>query len=114
MLVKVFIKRRFKKEKARAVFSHLKKLRFEAMQQKGYITGETLIDPDDPQKLMVIATWESRKDWLNWKMNENRKAKEAELEVWLEAPAEYETYVYSKYWISVHTSLAEGVEAEYL
>ena len=114
MLVKVFIKRRFKVDKASEVFPLLKKLRFEAMKQKGYISGETLIDPDDPKNLMVLSTWEDREDWISWKENDNRKAREAELEQYLEKPAEYETYVFSKHWMTVHTRLAEGVKAEFL
>ena len=67
MAVKVLIKRRFKEGKAREVFALLNNFRSAAMEQKGYITGETLIGHDDPQKLLVIGTWQSIDNWLSWK-----------------------------------------------
>jgi len=71
------------------------------MNQKGYISGETLIDHEDPQKTLVIGTWQSMDDWLNWKENQKRKDLETTLEQLLEGPTEYEAYVYSKYYLSV-------------
>jgi hypothetical protein len=43
MIVKVMIKRKIKEGKAREVFALLNKFRADAMNQKGYISGETLI-----------------------------------------------------------------------
>ena len=60
MIVKVMIKRKIKEGKAREVFALLNKFRSEAMNQKGYITGETLINHDNPREILVIAmcrTW---------------------------------------------------------
>ncbi len=114
MIVKVLIKRRLKEGKENEVFALLKKLRLGAMDREGYITGETLISPDNPQKLLVISTWQDMGKWLSWKESEARIATDAQLEKFLEGPTEYEAYVFSKYWIAVHTHLAEGIKAEYL
>jgi heme-degrading monooxygenase HmoA len=97
MAVKVLIKRRFKEGKAMEVFALLNKFRSEAMNQTGYITGETLIGHDDPQKLLVIAMWQSVDNWLKWKENPTRKANEALLQQYLEEPTEYEVYVLGTY-----------------
>ncbi len=102
MLVKVLMKRRLKKNgNARDVFSLIRKIRARAMNQKGYISGETLIDHDDPRKTMVIGTWQSMDDWLNWKEAPRRKELESQLEPFLEGPTEYEAFVYSKFYLSV-------------
>jgi heme-degrading monooxygenase HmoA len=93
MAVKVIIRRRLREGRAKEVFALLKKFRSEAMDQDGYITGETLIGLDDPQKVLVIATWQSIDNWLKWKENPGRKANETFLEQYLEGPAEYEVYV---------------------
>ena len=100
-LVKVFMRRRFKKGKVKDVFTLIRKIRARAMNQKGYISGETLIDHDNPQKAMVIGTWQSKEDWLNWKENPRRKEIEAQLEKLLDEPTEYEAYVYSKHYLEV-------------
>ncbi len=97
MAVKVIIKRRFREGKAREVFALLKKFRSEAMDQEGYITGETLIGFDDPQKVLVIATWQSRDNWLKWKEDSGRKVNEDLLQQYLDGSTEYEVYVLGPY-----------------
>ena len=101
MLVKVLMRRQLSNGTARKVFSLIRKIRARAMNQKGYISGETLIDHDDPQKTMVIGTWQSMDDWLAWKEDPSRKELETRLEPLLEGPTEYEAFVYSKYYLSV-------------
>jgi heme-degrading monooxygenase HmoA len=95
MLVKVMIKRKIKAGKAREVFALLNKTRSAAMNQRGYITGETLMNHDNPREILVIAMWQDMENWLNWKENPDRKANETILERWLEEPTAYESYVFS-------------------
>ena len=97
MTVKVLMKRRFKEGKAREVFTLLNKFRSEAMEQAGYVTGESLIGHEDPQKLLVISTWQSIDNWLKWKEDPGRKTNEALLEQYLEGPTEYEVFVFGTY-----------------
>jgi len=101
MLVKVLIKRRFKEGKINEAFSIIRKIRSMAMNQKGYISGETFIAHDDPCKTMVIGTWQSMDDWVSWKSDGRRKKLETQLEEFLERPTEYEAYVYSKFYLAV-------------
>ena len=95
MIVKVMIKRKIKEGKAREVFALLNKFRSAAMNQKGYITGETLINHDNPREILVIAMWQDMENWLKWRENPERKANETILERWLEEPTAYESYIFS-------------------
>ncbi len=104
MLVKVLMRRRFKKGKEKEAFSLVRKMRMRAMNQQGYISGETLIDHTDLQKTMVIGTWQNNDDWTNWKDNPERKELEERLAPLQDEPTEYESFVYSKYYLSVATS----------
>ena len=94
MAVKVLIKRRLRQGKAMEVFALLNKFRSGAMEQPGYVTGETLIGYDDPQVLLVISMWQSIENWLKWKEDPSRIANEAKLQQYLEEPTEYEAYVF--------------------
>ena len=101
MLVKVLMRRRMKNGNVREVFSLIRKIRARAMNQKGYISGETLVDHSDPRRSLVIGTWQDMDDWLSWKENPRRIELEAQLEPLLERPTEYEAYVYGKHYFSV-------------
>ena len=98
MIVKVMIKRKIKEGKTRGVFTLLNKFRTDAMNQKGYISGETLINHDDPMEILVISIWQGMENWLKWKENPERKANESLLEKWLEEPTSYKSYVFSTYY----------------
>jgi heme-degrading monooxygenase HmoA len=98
MIVKVMIKRKIKEGKARDVFALLNKLRSDAMTQKGYISGETLINHDNPREILVISIWQDMDNWIRWRENLERKANEKMLERWLEEPTAYESFVFSTYY----------------
>lgn len=110
MLVKVFIKRKIKSGKEMEVFTLLKKLRFQAMNQEGYISGETLVSAGDARTVMVISTWQSMENWDAWRNDEARKKLDAGLEEFQESPTEYEPFVFSKYWISVQKGFPEPLD----
>ncbi|MBU1341575.1 MAG: antibiotic biosynthesis monooxygenase, partial [Proteobacteria bacterium] len=78
-------------------YAQLKNLRFYAMDQKGYISGETLICAENTNKVMVISNWETMEDWSNWKTNANRMEIDDKLKELQENPTVYEPYVFSKY-----------------
>ncbi len=93
MIAKIIIKRRFVKENTPQIISLLNKIRSIAMDQTGYISGETLMQKDFPENMAVIATWQSMEDWLAWKNSEERKTYEAMLEIYQTRPTQYEEYV---------------------
>ena len=93
MVAKIFIKRKFKKDSGREIVAILNKMRAAAMNQPGYISGETLMDYENPQSAAVIATWQSMQDWLAWKANSERIKIESMLEAFQIGPTEFEEYV---------------------
>lgn len=97
MAIKVLITRRFREGKAMELLGLLNKIRVEAMNQPGYITGETLIGYDDRQKLVVIGTWESVDHWEKWKSNAVRTELEAQLEPLLVEPPQYEAFLFGTF-----------------
>lgn len=97
MTVKVLITRRFKEGKGLELLGKLGQLRGDAMNQPGYITGETIVGLDDPQKLVVIGTWQSPEHWRKWKDNPSRQAHEATLADLLVEPTAYEEFTFGAF-----------------
>jgi heme-degrading monooxygenase HmoA len=67
------------------------------MDQKGYISGETLLCAENTNKVLVISKWETLKDWNNWKSHEKRVELDAILHELQDNPTIYEPYVFKKY-----------------
>jgi heme-degrading monooxygenase HmoA len=97
MIAKILIKRKFLKGKTDEIISILNNMRFCAMEQRGYISGETLTDRKDPHNKAVLCTWQTMEDWLNWKETPERKQFDAMLEVFQVGPTEYEEYLLGGY-----------------
>ncbi|MGA6924354.1 MAG: antibiotic biosynthesis monooxygenase [Desulfosarcina sp.] len=93
MIAKIIIKRRFVKENTPQILSLLNKIRSIAMNQPGYISGETLMQSDFPENMAVVCTWQRMKDWTTWKHSQERKAYEAMLEIYQTRPTQYEEYL---------------------
>ncbi|WP_052294229.1 antibiotic biosynthesis monooxygenase family protein [Desulfosudis oleivorans] len=93
MLAKIIIKRRFRQGATDEILALLHDLRFAAMSQPGYVSGETLMQNDDPRKLVVIGTWQDMESWHRWKNNPRRNEFEVMLNVYQEGPTVYEEYV---------------------
>ena len=92
MQAKILIKRNFIKGKQNEIIALLKELRARALQQPGYISGETLSSVDQPQTLMVIGTWQDMESWHNWKENHTRKTLEQMLTTYQEGSTEYQEF----------------------
>lgn len=97
MIVKVIIKREVIEGMESDFFLHLKNLRFAAMDQQGYISGETLICAEDTNRVVIISKWESLDNWKAWKINPERIAIDKVLNEYQVNPTIYEPYVFSKY-----------------
>lgn len=93
MLVKILIKRRFKKGKVKEISAILRDFRSGAMDRPGYVSGETLVSYEDPQNVLVIGTWQDMESWLAWKENPKRKEFESMLEIYQEDTTTYEAYM---------------------
>jgi len=93
MLAKILIKRQFKSGYEKEILSLFNKLRSIAMNQAGYISGLTMMAPDDPENMMVISTWQTLDSWQLWKENIERQNLEAMLDIYQVRPTEYQEYV---------------------
>ena len=90
MQAKIIIKRKFVKGKQKEIIALLRELRSGALNQAGYISGETLTSATDPQTLVVIGSWQDMKSWHNWKENDTRKTLERMLETYQEGSTDYQ------------------------
>ncbi|MBT8366431.1 MAG: antibiotic biosynthesis monooxygenase, partial [Deltaproteobacteria bacterium] len=88
----ILIKREFIKGKKNEIIALLKELRSGALQQPGYVSGETLSSVDQPQTLMVISSWQDMESWHNWQENDTRKTLERMLETYQEGSTEYQEF----------------------
>ncbi len=94
MAIRVIIERKVEPGNELRVNDLLIKLRSKAMHAPGYISGETLRSLDDPNKFIVISTWNSLEEWKAWDNSEERKALQAEIDRLLEHPSRTTVYVY--------------------
>lgn len=95
MTVKVIIQRNVPKDSIADVYPLLLSLREYAMRQKGFISGETLRNIDDPEEIVVIGTWQSAEDWKAWEANPKRKELQESINTLLNKKVEYGVYSYS-------------------
>lgn len=94
MAIKVFIKRAVPENMAEALKPLLKKLRNLAMEQPGYVSGETYKRIDRPGANLVISTWQSMDDWRRWLLSEERAEIQAKVDYLLGEKTGYEIYTF--------------------
>jgi len=90
--VKVIIDRVVKEEHREEAIELIRRLRSQAMMQRGYISGETLVSQRNPNHVVVVSTWNNLGNWLDWTDNESRNALERELAPLLASPASFEEF----------------------
>ena len=89
MPVKVLIKRKFKEGRFKEIKKLLKEARYDAMDQEGYISSETLWDHDNPFRVVVASNWRNIEDWENCENSGLRKSIEAMFDEFLDGETEY-------------------------
>ncbi|MFO8084623.1 MAG: antibiotic biosynthesis monooxygenase family protein [Desulfobacterales bacterium] len=94
MAVKIMIKRKVSSDKILDLMPYLKQLRVLAMNQEGYIGGETLKRIDDPEEFLVVSTWQSMDHWDAWFKNPQRNELQQKIDALLGNKTEYSIYVY--------------------
>jgi heme-degrading monooxygenase HmoA len=75
----------------------LRDIRVQAMKQPSYVSGETLVNTEDRSSIVVISTWQSLKEWRNWRASETRAKLEKETEAFLLKEPNMRTYRYLSY-----------------
>ncbi len=93
-MVKVLLERKIKGEHVSEIIRLLRHLRVLAMQQVGYISGETLHDVDDPNYYLVISTWETLEHWRDWFNNPERKKLQEQIDGYLGSPTRMRVFTY--------------------
>ena len=94
MAVKVIIKRRVPEAKAREMIPLFRKMRSMAMNQEGYIAGETLRNMNDPEDFIVISNWQSSDHWVRWLKSTDRQEIQNHIDNLLGGQTQYEIYHY--------------------
>ena len=92
MVVKVILLRRVPRETASELRPMLMELRALALAQPGYISGETLINADDPEEYLVISTWTDLKHWNTWLNNGERIMVQRQIDSLLGRETLYQVY----------------------
>jgi len=91
-MVKAFIKRIVPPEKGKDMIRLFRKMRSLAMEQPGYISGETLRNYNQPDEYLVISTWQSIEDWQQWLESKERQEIQQQIDDLLGGRTEYSLY----------------------
>lgn len=92
MAIKVLIKRRFKEGHFNQIENMIKQVRYGAMDQKGYISSETMWDHEDPFRVVIASTWQSKQQWDAWRNSPERLKREREFESYLDGETQFELF----------------------
>ena len=81
MAVDVMIKRKITPgHQAKQMVPLLLKMRAMALNQIGYISGETLCNVENPEDCLVISRWQTVEDWYRWFHSSKRSVIEEKIE----------------------------------
>lgn len=94
MAVKALIRRVVPESKAREMIPLFREMRTLAMNQDGYISGETLRNLNNPEEFLVISSWQSSEDWVRWLKSEARQKIQMRIDQLLGGQTLYEIYHY--------------------
>ncbi len=87
MNVRIITQRKFREPLVQENLQAIEALKISAMQQKGYVSGETLVNFEDRREVLVLSTWSDNDDFNAWSNNEEKIKLENELIPLLEEPA---------------------------
>ncbi len=93
-MVKVLLERNIRGQQVKDIVRLMRSLRVLAMQQPGYISGETLHSVEDPNRYLVISTWESLEHWQAWLNSPERRKIQTEMDSYLDSPTAYRVFTY--------------------
>lgn len=92
MSIKVILFRRVPAEKVHDLKPLLLEMRSLALAQRGYISGETLMNEDDPEEYLVISSWTTKSRWNEWSVNLGRIALQEKIDSLLGRKTMYQVY----------------------
>ncbi len=94
MTIRVLMKRQVSDDKVEALRELTDNLRVLAMDQPGYISGETVKRVDQPGVSLVISKWKSQKAWKSWFKMPERASVQQKIDELLGVATEYQIYDY--------------------
>jgi len=93
MAIDVIIKRKVNAgHQAKQLVPLILKLRAMALNQPGYISGQTLSNIENPEECLVVGRWESIDDWNRWLNSKDRAEINNRIESLTGVPTEYSIY----------------------
>jgi heme-degrading monooxygenase HmoA len=92
MAIRVLTLRKFKKDRVEEGYKLLKELRAAGTLRAGFVTGQTLMSAEDPQKVLVVSTWTDIQGWKAWQASQKRKEIAERIIDLLEAPEQVEIF----------------------
>ena len=93
-MVKILLERTIKGKNVGEIVRLLRQMRVLAMQQPGYISGETLHEVDNPNLYLVISTWEAMADWEAWGRSPERQKLQGEIDGYLQSPTKVRAFTH--------------------
>ena len=96
MAIKVFIRRKYPKNKLKELYRHIREIRSLVPLQPGYISSEYLKTIDDSDELTTISSWFSLEDWQAWLATDQRKKIQAKIDALEGVTSEYRIYRHIK------------------
>ncbi len=94
MAVKALIKRVVPESKAKDMIPLFRQMRALAMNQDGYISGETLRNLNNSEEYLVISSWQSSDAWISWLNSSDRQKIQARIDELLGGQTQYDVYHY--------------------
>jgi heme-degrading monooxygenase HmoA len=92
MPVQVIIKRKLIINNPQELIPLLSELHSHAIEQPGYLFGETLRSIDNPEDYMVVSKWETADDWTRWFQSKERREIQGRVDSILGEKTFYETF----------------------
>lgn len=78
-MIRVLIERHIAESLESAYEERSRRVLQRAVTAPGFVSGETLVDTNDPNHRFALANWRSESDWQRWLGSEERKSLMAEL-----------------------------------
>ncbi len=72
-MITVIQERHIKPGKQEELKTLLRQLRLAAMNHPGFVTGETLVNTEDPDDQIVIGNFKTAEDWKAWEGDKQRQ-----------------------------------------
>ncbi len=94
MAIRILIRRSVPEDKARQMIPLFKQMRQLALQHKGYISGETMRNYNNPEEFLVISSWQSVEDWENWLKSKERQEIQEQIDTLLGGRTRYDVFHY--------------------